>query len=188
MSRLSLLLLVLAAGLTLALTAPAGSPVRPASGRPPARAGRWEWAVSPPLVSPASRPADPCYGVKDPTLVFFGGRWHLFCTIRSRKRARQIEYRSFADWKEADRAKPHVLELTDKDFCAPQVFYFTPQKRWYLVYQVVDNARRPNHYPVYSTSTDLANPRSWTRPVELFPSHPENVKEWIDFWVICDAT
>ena len=24
--------------------------------------------------------------------------------------------------------------------------------------------------------------------MELFDKHPENVKEWIDFWVICDAT
>jgi dienelactone hydrolase len=184
MRRLSLLLLVLASGLTLALAAPPGR--SPASDR--ILAGRWEWAVSPPLVSPAARPDDPCFSVKDPSVVFFGGRWHLFCTIRSQKRARQIEYRSFADWKEADRATPHVLKLTEKDFCAPQVFYFSPQKRWYLVYQVVDNARRPNHYPVYSTSTNLVDPRSWTKPVELFPRHPENVREWIDFWVICDAT
>ncbi len=178
MRRLSLLLLALGTGLTLAPAAPPG--------RTPPLAGRWEWAVSPPLVSPAARPDDPCFGVKDPSVVFFGGRWHLFCTIRSKKRARQIEYRSFADWKEAYRAAPHVLKLTEKDFCAPQVFYFSPQKRWYLVYQVVDNARRPNHYPVYSTSTDLADPGSWTKPVELFPTHPDNVREWIDFWVICD--
>jgi dienelactone hydrolase len=115
-------------------------------------------------------------------------RWHLFCTIRSQKRLRQIEYCSFADWTDAGKAERHVLALSEKDFCAPQVFYFSPHKRWYLVYQIVDNTRRPNIYPVYSTTTQLGKPRSWSKPVELFAEHPANVKEWIDFWVICDAT
>src|SRR5262249_32623239 len=102
------------------------------------------WGITAPLVSPAVRRDDPCYSVKDPSVVYFEGRWHLFCTIRSKKRLRQIEYRSFKDWKDADKAEPHVLKLSEKDFCAPQVFYYTPHKKWYLVYQVVDNKRRPN--------------------------------------------
>lgn len=149
-------------------------------------AGRFRWTVSAPLIAPANRPEDPCYGVKDPTVVFHQGRWHVFSTIRSQKRARQIEYVSFADWKDADKAPRHVLSLSKKDFCAPQVFYFSPQKKWYLIYQEIDNSRRPNHYPVYSTTTDLADPASWSKPVELYARTPDNVKEWIDFWVICD--
>ena len=31
-------------------------------------------------------------------------------------------------------------------------------------------------------------PARGRKPVELFAEHPDNVKEWIDFWVICDAT
>src|SRR5262249_28285315 len=122
---------------------------------------RFRWTVSPPLVSPAQHPGDRCFGVKDPSVVFFADRWHLFCTIRSEKRLRQIEYRSFTDWKDADRATAHILPLTDGDCAAPQVFYYTPHRKWYLIYQVVDNQRRPNHYPVYSTSTNLADPASW---------------------------
>src|SRR5262245_60771555 len=53
---------------------------------------------------------------------------------------------------------------------------------------MVDNTCRPNHYPVFSTSNDLADPALWSKPADLFAAHPPNVKEWIDFWVICDST
>jgi len=42
--------------------------------------------------------------------VRYKRRWHLFCTIRSRKRTHQIEYLSFADWKDAARAPRHILK------------------------------------------------------------------------------
>ena len=48
-------------------------------------AGRFQWTLTGPLVGPAERPEDACQSIKDPTIVFFNGRWHLFCTIRSQK-------------------------------------------------------------------------------------------------------
>ena len=101
------------------------------SGSTPFPAGRFRWTASAPLVSPALRPDDPCYSVKDPSIVRYQDRWHLFCTIRSQKRSHQIEYLSFDDWKNADAAPRHVLQLTNNYFCAPQVFYFTPHRKWY---------------------------------------------------------
>src|SRR4029079_19504708 len=86
---------------------------------------RFEWGSTRPLVGPAARPDDPCISVKDPTFVRFGDRWHLFCTIRSRKRSHQIEYLNFADWTDGNAAPRHVLKLRDGYFCAPQVFWFT---------------------------------------------------------------
>jgi hypothetical protein len=148
----------------------------------------YRWDLSPPLVAPAERPEDPCVSVKDPSVVFHGGKWHLFCTIRSKKRTHQIEYLSFADWSEANAAKRHVLTLTDGYFCAPQVFYFPPHKKWYLIYQVADPKRRPQLQPAFSTTTDLSDPASWTKPELLFDREPEGVRSWIDFWVIGDAT
>jgi hypothetical protein len=97
--------------------------------------GQFRWKSSPPLVAPAHRPEDPCVSVKDPTVVFHDGRWHLFCTIRSHQRTHQIEYLNFSDWKDADKAPRHVLKLHEGYFCAPQVFYFTPLKKWCLLYQ-----------------------------------------------------
>ncbi len=155
---------------------------------PPLLSPPYRWTLSPPLVAPAERPEDPCVSVKDPSVVFHGGKWHLFCTIRSKKRTHQIEYLSFADWPKANEAKRHVLTLTDGYFCAPQVFYFTPHKKWYLIYQVADPKRTPQLQPAFSTTTDLADPASWTKPELLFDRDPEGVRSWIDFWVIGDAT
>lgn len=93
-------------------------------------AGRLKWNVSGPLVRPLQRPGDLTYSIKDPTIVRHDGKWHLFCTIRGKKRSHQIEYLCFDDWKQVDKAKRHLLKLRDGYFCAPQVFYFTPDNRW----------------------------------------------------------
>ena len=150
--------------------------------------GRFKWTVNEPLVSPARRPDDPCYSVKDPSIVRFDNRWHLFCTIRSKKRTHQMEYLSFDDWKDAKAATRHLLAVTNGYYCAPQVFYFEPHRRWYLIYQASDTSRKVGLQPVFSTSTNISNPQSWSTPLFLYPTHPENVEGWIDFWVICDDT
>jgi hypothetical protein len=152
----------------------------------PLSTGRFAWSASQPLVEPIHHGGDHCYSVKDPSIIRHNGRWHLFCTIRSKQRTHQIEYRSFSDWADANGAQPHLLDLTDGYYCAPQVFYFAPQKKWYLIYQVRDPSRNPSLQPAYSTTQDLADPKSWSKPTLLFDSHPDTVKMWIDFWVICD--
>jgi len=146
----------------------------------------FRWNVSAPLISPMTRPEDPCYSVKDPSIVRFEDRWHLFCTIRSEKRSHQIEYLNFKDWREAKSAKRHILTLSNAYFCAPQVFYFTPHRRWYLVHQVIDQSRLPALQPAFSTSVTIDDPGSWSPPQLLFSKQPSSVKAWIDFWVICD--
>jgi hypothetical protein len=148
--------------------------------------GMFKWTVSDPLVSPVRRPEDPCYSVKDPTVVRFENRWHLFCTIRSEKRTHQIEYLSFGDWQNANPARRYILTVTNGYFCAPQVFYFQPHRKWYMIYQASDKSRKVALQPVFSTTSNLVKPQSWTTPVFLYPAHPDNVEGWIDFWVICD--
>ena len=150
-------------------------------------AGQFKWTVSLPLIYPARRPPEVVYSVKDPTIVHCQGRWHLFCTIRGQKRSHQIEYICFEDWKGANAAKRYVLTLSEGYFCAPQVFYFTPHKKWFLICQVSDESRKPSLQPAYSTTSDIAEPNSWSKPVLLFSKQPDNVNAWIDFWVICDA-
>ncbi|MEW5976213.1 MAG: non-reducing end alpha-L-arabinofuranosidase family hydrolase [Acidobacteriota bacterium] len=148
--------------------------------------GRFKWQSSGPLLTPAARSEDPCHAIKDPSVVRYEGRWHVFCTIRSQKRSHQIEYLSFEDWSRTQGAKREILKLTDGYFCAPQVFYFSPHRKWYLVYQVSEPSRKPALQPAFSTTADLGDPYSWTQPTLLFARHPENIKQWIDFWIICD--
>jgi hypothetical protein len=151
-------------------------------------AGVFQWTVGPPLVSPADRPEDPCHAFKDPTIVRYQDRWHLFGSIRSKVRSHQIEYLSFADWKDANAAPRHVLRISDGYFCAPQVFYFSPHRKWYLIQQVTDPSGKPGLRPACSTTSEIADPTSWTKPTLLLSEQPDNVERWIDFWVICDET
>ena len=41
-------------------------------------AGRFQWNVSQPLLGPLQRPDALTYAIKDPSIVFHQGRWHLF--------------------------------------------------------------------------------------------------------------
>jgi len=147
--------------------------------------GKFAWKASEPLLSPDAKTADPQVSVKDPTVVFHDGRWHLFCTVRQASGKVDIGYLNFADWKEADRAPRHILNCPSQYYCAPQVFYFRPHQRWYLVYQIADKSHTPPFGPACSTSTDLSDPKSWTRHQWFYPTWPEG-QRWLDFWVICD--
>jgi hypothetical protein len=171
-------------GLTLAAFFSLSSPSPAAD--PPLLTGDFKWTVSAPLVSPAVRENDPCDAVKDPTIVFHEGRWHLFTTIRSKKRTHQIEYLSFTDWKEANAAPRHILTFNSGYFCAPQVFYFTPHRKWYLLHQMSDPCRKPSLQPAVSTSEKLSDPGAWSKGQMLFKEQPKSVTAWIDFWIICD--
>src|SRR6185503_14174617 len=135
--------------------------------------GDFRWNSTQPVVSAVKRD-DYCYSVKDPSIVRHDGRWHLFCTIRSEKRSHQIEYSSFDDWPNANAAQRHLLTVTNGYYCAPQVFWFEPHAKWYLIYQASDQARKVSLQPVFSTSTNIADPQSWTTPVFLYPAHPDN--------------
>jgi hypothetical protein len=166
----------------------AAEPAAPPSPTADLLAGKFQWTCSPPLLAPIAPPGETCYSVKDPSVVYHDGRWHIFCTIRGQLRSHQIEYISLADWDRAAEAKRQVLTISAEYFCAPQVFYFTPHKKWYMVLQVVDKAGQPGLRPAVATSDDLARPDAWSKPALLFAEKPPGVSAWIDFWVICDET
>jgi hypothetical protein len=147
--------------------------------------GKFSWNASGPLVAPDTRAVDPAVSIKDPTIVRHRDRWHLFCTVRLASGKVDIVYLSFADWQEANRAPRHLLKLHDQYYCAPQVFYFRPHERWYLIYQIADKNHEPPFGPACSTSTELGNPTSWSKPQWLFPEGSEK-RKWLDFWVICN--
>ncbi len=150
-------------------------------------AGRFKWTASPPLVAPVQREGETCHSVKDPTIVRHKDRWHMFCSIRGVKRSHATEYLGFADWPDAGKAEHHVLPAYDGFWCAPQVFYFTPQKKWYLICQASNDAWDPKYQPSYSTTDDIADVKSWTPPAPMnCPKTPDG-KAGLDFWVICDG-
>jgi len=181
----------LAAGLLAALTPIVAEEPTQGGGTPVTvpwlETGRFAWTASTPLVRPEDRGGDQYYSVKDPSIVRFGNRWHLFVSVRGKVRTHQIEYLSFDRWENAGRARRQMLRCREGYYCAPQVFYFRPQGTWYLVYQVGERDRTPGLQPAYSTTEDISDPDSWSQARLFFKEGPAGVGKWIDFWVICDG-
>jgi endo-1,4-beta-xylanase len=117
--------------------------------------------------------------------VFHGGKWHLFYSARD-KTDYSIGYVSgerLADLADAKRTQLTQLHSAQAKYAAaPQVFYFRPRQKWYLIFQTTD----AHYQPVYSTTARLNDPASWTEP-QVLAAKTESAK-WIDFWVICDET
>lgn len=152
----------------------------------PFQNGAFRWSVGPPVLS--ARPSTPemtYFSIKDPSLVRFEDHWHIFCTVRGRPRTHQIEYLSLADWRDPQPRRA-MLDIVPGYYCAPQVFYFRPQRKWYLLYQTSDPQRKPALQPAVSTNERVDGAGEWSPPTFLFPTGPENVQRWIDFWIICD--
>jgi len=145
------------------------------------------WQYTAPLILPEDRPTNRSVAQKDPSVVFAGGRWHVFMTVKL-KGSSPIEYCSFDKWDTAHKAPRTILKVSDsKYYCAPQVFYFGPHRKWYLIYQVgVPGKKRM--WIAYSTTTDIANPNSWTKARSVFRSDEEDPRRegGLDYWVICD--
>jgi enterochelin esterase-like enzyme len=146
--------------------------------------GPFQWISSDMLVKPVSDASHELLSVKDPTVVYHDGRWHVYATTANTKGHWSMVYLSFRDWSEAANAKPYYLDSNPNlrgYHCAPQVFYFRPHKKWYLIYQ--------SQHPQYSTTNDISEPETWSKPMSFFSDKPGSAPHlWIDYWVICDDT
>jgi hypothetical protein len=108
-------------------------------------------------------------------------------TIKLRGRS-IMEHCSFKRWEDADAARRTVLNVSETDYhCAPQVFYFTPHRKWYLVYQVGVPGQM-KMWVAYSTTDDIADPTSWTKAKPMLDGGPDDPREagGLDYWIICD--
>ncbi len=171
-----LLFLALAASLSAQGTSAAGPAASPVP--EPLR-----WVSTAPLIKPMSDESHHLVSIKDPTVVRYGGKWHIYATVANTAGQWNMVYLSFADWPEAGTARQIYLDAVNPGFrgyhCAPQLFYFRPQQKWYLIYQ--------SQPPTYSTSDDITKPERWSQPEFIFPTEPPGTpKLWIDYWVICD--
>ena len=155
----------------------------PAITVPPPLNGPLHWTTGDPVVVPPPN-ARGIVSVKDPSIVRFNNRWHIYATTADTNGAWGMVYLSFADWADATNAKPYYLDENPNlrgYHCAPQVFYFRPQKKWYLIYQ--------SGPPQYSTADDIAKPETWTKPENFFSAQSgQRHRRWLDFWIICDTT
>lgn len=111
------------------------------------------------------------------------GRWHLFYTARGQGRY-SLGYAASETLEGLEGApRRELAQLASGKTpyaAAPQVFYFRPQRKWYLIYQTTD----ANYQPVFATASRVDRPEEWTRPRALMEK--KDAAKWIDFWVICD--
>jgi len=145
------------------------------------------WEYTPPLITPENRERDRSVAQKDPSVVFAEGRWHVFMTIKLGF-ATPMEYCSFEKWEDADKAPRTMLKVADgKYYCAPQVFYFTPHRKWYMVYQVGVPGNK-KMWVAFSTTTTIADPASWTpaQPILDGGENDPRKEGGLDYWIICD--
>ncbi len=145
------------------------------------------WEYSAPLIAPEKREEDPSRAQKDPTVVFHGGKWHVFMTVKLPGRS-AIEYCSFEKWEDADKSQRTILKVSDGDYYgAAQVFYFEPHEKWYLIYQMgVPGAKFM--WVAYSTTTTVSDPDSWTKARPILDGGEDDPRKQggLDYWIICD--
>jgi len=144
-----------------------------------------QWKSTGVLIKPVSDETHTIVSVKDPTVVHYDNKWHVYATAYSTSaRTWNMVYLNFKDWSEAPDAKLYYIDQNPNlrgYHCAPQVFYFRPHKKWYLIFQ--------SQQPQYTTTDDLSRPETWPRPVDFFQTKPPGAPQlWIDYWVICDDT
>jgi hypothetical protein len=141
----------------------------------------FKWTSSKALISPRSG----AVSIKDPTIVFFEDKWHLLATEYTNNY--NMVYLNFSDWNSADSATK-TSASTNPNLtgykCAPTMFYFSPQKLWYIIYQT--------QTPAYSTASDPGDIKSWSANKDFWSSHPSIITGsstgGIDYWPICDQT
>jgi endo-1,4-beta-xylanase len=142
-----------------------------------------KWTTGAEVIGVPKDEKRPVVSIKDPTIVKYKGRYHMFATVARPKDGWQMVYMNFKDWKEAATATPYYLDELNPSFkgyrCAPQVFWFEPEKQWYLIFQA--------QQPQYSTTKDIADPKSWSAPKDFFAKKPTSAPNlWIDYFIICD--
>lgn len=143
-----------------------------------------QWKVSSPLLSPGCKGSFDDVAVKDPSVVFFDGMWHVFYTARSEKEytTGYVAAKQLGDLQSSPRYELSRIRGKSRYGCAPQIFYFEPQREWYLIFQ----SRDSNYQPAFSTTRSISNPESWSEAKPLL--HKDGRSKWIDFWIICDKT
>lgn len=136
-----------------------------------------QWTSSPAIIVPQKG----YQSVKDPSIVYYDGKYHVFATAFANvSNFYESIYLNFENFDEAG-AAPHVKFAPDGSAVAPQVFYFRPHKRWYIMTQ----------WPAkYTSSKDIADPASWAPLRPLWPNDTGEARHSnaLDYWVICNES
>jgi hypothetical protein len=135
---------------------------------------QFAWEASDALLSPN----EGIYGIKDPSIVQYDGKFHVWATINDG--SWKSVYLNFSDWEQASSETQQPMAGTAVgNTVAPQVFFYRPHNKWYNFTQWGRG---------YSTTTDISDINSWTKRIDFLTDGPpiESNKPELDYWVICD--
>ncbi len=135
---------------------------------------KFQWESSGAIVSPNQG----IYGIKDPSIVQYEGKFHVFATINDG--GWKSVYFNFSDWTQASNATQQKMNgTTVGNTVAPQVFFYRPHNKWYNFTQWSRG---------YSTTSDISNVNSWSRRTDFLSNGPVSQpgENELDYWVICD--
>jgi hypothetical protein len=148
----------------------------------------FKWTSTDALVSP-KKDSRNIAGIKDPSIIHYNNVYHVFAST-AQDAGYNLVYFNFTDISKAGAAPFYYLDQSAIGTgyrAAPEVFYFEPQKLWYLIYQDGNAA--------YSTNKDISNPAGWTAPKHFYSGTPKLIEDnllipqqgyWVDMFVICD--
>lgn len=145
----------------------------------------FNWTSSNILITPKND-SRAISGLKDPSVILHHSTYHVFASTAVESEY-SLVYFNFTDFSKANKAPFYYLDQSAIGTgyrAAPEVFYFAPQKLWYLIYQ--------NGNAAYSTNPDISNPAGWTAPKTFYNGTPALIEAgleggyWVDMWVICD--
>jgi hypothetical protein len=173
-------------GATTSPTSPSPSPTA-TSGPGGSLPTSLHWSDQGPLLSAKPAAGHDIVSVKDPSIVRYNGQWLVYATTADTSGAWSVEYTHFSDFSQAAAAPQYYLSdnpnLGNRYMAAPQLFYFAPKNKWFLVFQ-----QGP---PAYSTADDPTKPETWSTPTNFFAADPPVVTQrghgWLDFFVTCDT-
>nr|WP_315257630.1 non-reducing end alpha-L-arabinofuranosidase family hydrolase [uncultured Flavobacterium sp.] len=133
-----------------------------------------KWSVTGKIFEQGTAGSFESVAVKDPTLVYDGGKWHVFYTGTDGNNWKMgyVNTVSLFNMKADPRRFMNSLNGGGY-FCAPQVFNFPVKGKWYLIYQSGLGA-------TYSTNTSVSNYGGWAAGKTM------GINDGIDFWCIAD--
>jgi hypothetical protein len=167
-------------------SSPSSSPTGPSGTLP----GSFAWSSSGVVISPQSNATHDLIAVKDPSVIYYNGTWYVYMSTVDSGGNYNMAAISFTNWSQAGSAQFYYLDQSAIGTgykTAPMLFYFAPQKLWYLSYQTGGNIE-------YSTNPNIANPAGWSAPQNFYAAgEPTIIQQnigagyWVDSWMICDT-
>lgn len=153
-----------------------------------------KWITTKPLFTARSGNWFDNIAVKDPSIVYYNGNYHLFYTAKGgiitengiTCKTTTTGYACAPTLEELNEAKRFSIDaIVGGQVVAPQIFYFEPQKLWYLIAHTWINGNPHDIEPIYMTNPNIEDPNGWSK-VKIIDTHKDFKEFWIDFWVICD--